>query len=235
MKLNCLIVDDEPVARQGLAEYVREVSSLTLCAECENAVKASAVMAQEAVDLIFLDIHMPKLTGIDFLKTLKNPPLVILTTAYPDYALEGYALDVVDYLLKPIPFERFMKAVQKAVDIHTLRHQQPGLSPYFFVKADSKFEKIVFDEVLYIEALQNYVIIHTTTRRIISYLTMSGLESQLPKDRFLKVHKSYIVALPHIQSIEGNELIIGSARVPISRALKEEVVNQIVGNKLFRR
>jgi DNA-binding LytR/AlgR family response regulator len=237
MKLNCLIVDDEPVARKGLAEYVSEVDFLNLVGQCENALKANALMNETPVDLMFLDIQMPKLTGIDFLKTLKNPPMIIFTTAYAEYAIEGYTLDIIDYLLKPISFDRFLKSVQKAFEIHTLKHQptQARNADYFFVKSDSKFEKVRYDDVTYIEALQNYVIIHTTTKKLITYLTMTGLESQLPKEQFLKVHKSFIVSVPQIKAIDGNELLIGDARIPISRNLKDEVVNQIIGNKLFKR
>jgi DNA-binding LytR/AlgR family response regulator len=239
MKMNCLIVDDEPVARKGIAEYVSDIDFLNLVGECENPMKAASLMNIQAVDLIFLDIQMPKLSGIDFLKTLKNPPLVIFTTAYSEYALEGYSLDVVDYLMKPITFDRFLKAAQKAFEIHTLKRlaSQPkeGGQDYFFVKSESKFEKLFFNEVYYVEAMQNYAVIHTKDRKLITYITMTSLESQLPKEQFLKVHKSYIVGVQHIKAIEGNEILIGSARIPISRNLKDEVVNQILGNKLFKR
>jgi DNA-binding LytR/AlgR family response regulator len=237
MKLKCLIVDDEPVARKGLVEYVSEVDFLDLVGQCENALKANMLLNESPVDLIFLDIQMPKLTGIEFLKTLKNPPLIIFTTAYAEYAIEGYSLDIVDYLLKPISFDRFLKSVQKALEIHSLKHQipQPKSTDYFFVKSDSKFEKVRYDDVTYIEALQNYVIIHTTGKKLITYLTMTGLEAQLPKDQFLKVHKSFIVSVPQIKAIDGSELLIGEARIPISRNLKDDVVTQIIGNKLFKR
>ena len=239
MKMNCLIVDDEPVARKGIAEYISEVDFLNLVAECENPLKASSYLSQQTVDLIFLDIHMPKLSGIDFLKTLKNPPLIIFTTAYSEYALEGYSLDVVDYLVKPITFERFLKAAQKAMDVYSLKHiaGQPreGQADYFFVKCDSKFEKVLYNEVRYVEAMQNYSVIHIQNRKLITYITMTSLENQLPKEQFLKVHKSFIVSVPHIKAIEGNEILIGDARIPISRNLKDEVVNQILGNKLFKR
>jgi DNA-binding LytR/AlgR family response regulator len=239
MKINCLIVDDEPVARKGIAEYVAEVDFLNLVGECENAIKASAVLSQHPVDLIFLDIHMPKLSGIEFLKTLNHPPLIIFTTAYSEYALEGYSLDVVDYLVKPITFDRFLKAVQKASEIHGFKkmagQQRDKQEDYFFVKSDSKFEKVFYHEVRYIEALQNYAVIHISGKKLITYITMTSLEHQLPSDRFLKVHKSYIVSIANIKAIEGNEIIIGDARIPISRNLKDEVVNQILGNKLFKR
>jgi DNA-binding LytR/AlgR family response regulator len=238
MQLNCLVVDDEPVARKGLAEYVKEVEFLNLVGECENALKASAIMSQHPVDLIFLDIQMPRLTGIEFLKTLKNPPLIIFTTAFSEYALEGYALDIVDYLMKPITFDRFLKAAQKAFDLHNLKKSSVGekvAEDHFFVKSDSKFEKVFFHEVTFIEGLQNYAVINTLTRKLITYITMTSLEHQLPKEQFMKVHKSYIVSIPQVKAIEGNEILIGTARIPISRNLKDDVVNHILGNKLFKR
>jgi DNA-binding LytR/AlgR family response regulator len=238
MKMNCLIIDDEPVARKGLEEYVKDISFLDCIALCENPLKASSYLKEHTIDLIFLDIHMPKVTGIEFLRTLKNPPLIIFTTAYSEYAVEGYALDVVDYLMKPISFERFLKAAQKALEIFNLRkltNNSRNESDYFFIKCESKFEKVLYTEVLYVEGLQNYVVIHTQTRRLITYITMTGIENQLPKDQFIKVHKSFIISVRHVRAIEGNELYIGDIRIPISRNLKEEVVNQILGNKLFKR
>ena len=239
MKLNCLIIDDEPIARKGLQEYMDEIDFLNRVGSCENALKASRYLNEQKVDLIFLDIQMPKLSGIDFLKTLKNPPMAIFTTAYADYAIEGYSLDVIDYLVKPITFERFLKASQKALEVSQLRARaqasMPGEMDYFFVRCDSKFEKVFFRDVSYIEALQNYAVIHVQGRKLITYITLTSLENQLPKDRFIKVHKSYIVSVAHIHAIEGNEILIGEARVPISRGLRDEVIRQIMGNRLFKR
>jgi DNA-binding LytR/AlgR family response regulator len=238
MQLNCLIVDDEPMARKGLEEYVREVPFLNLVGECADAMKASSLMHESPIDLLFLDIQMPKLSGVEFLKTLKNPPMVIFTTAFSEYAVEGYALDVIDYLMKPITFDRFLKSTQKAHDVFNLRRGaavEKIVDDHFFVKCNSKFEKLLFSEVAYIEGLQNYAIIHTMSRKLITYITMTSLEQQLPKDHFMKVHKSYIVNVPHVKAIEGNEILIGESRIPISRTLKEEVVNQILGNRLFKR
>ena len=239
MKMNCIIVDDEPVARKGMAEYVAEAEFLNLIAQCENSLKASALLTQQQVDLVFLDIQMPRMTGIQLIKTLKNPPLIIITTAYPEYALEGYSLDIVDYLMKPVTFGRFLKASQKAFEIFSLKklagHARQADADYFFVKCDSKFEKVFYREVRYIEALQNYAIIHTEARKLITYITMTSLESQLPHDQFLKVHKSYIISIRQIKAIEGNELLIGETRIPISRNLRDEVMRQILGNKLFKR
>jgi DNA-binding LytR/AlgR family response regulator len=240
MKLNCLVVDDEPVARKGIAEYVNDIEFLNLVAQCESGVKAATFLnEQDVIDLIFLDIQMPKLSGIDFLKTLKNPPLIIFTTAFSEYAVEGYSLDVVDYLMKPITFDRFLKAAQKARDLYQLKRaatiSKDTHANHFFVKCDSKFEKILYNEVRYIEAMQNYAIIYTIDRKLITYITMGGLESQLPRDQFIKVHKSFIVAIRHVKALDGNDILVGDSRIPISRNLKEEVVNQILGNKLFKR
>jgi DNA-binding LytR/AlgR family response regulator len=239
MKMNCLIIEDEPMARKGLEEYVDEIDFLQRVASCENALKASRFMNEQQIDLIFLDIHMPKLSGIEFLKTLKNPPLTIFTTAYTEHAIEGYSLDVIDYLVKPITFDRFLKASRKALDFFQLKSKAvSGASEptdYFFVRCDNKFEKVFFQDVSFIESLQNYAVIHVPGRKLITYLTLSGLENQLPGDRFIKVHKSYIVSVRHIRAIEGSEILINGDRIPISRGLRDEVIRQIMGNRLFKR
>lgn len=239
MKLNCLIVDDEPVARKGLEEYVQEIEFLQCVASCENALKASPYLNQQTIDLIYLDIHMPKVTGIDFLRSLKNPPLTILTTAYSDYAVEGYTLDVIDYLVKPITFERFLKASQKAMEYYQLKinaaNHSKDVPDYFFVRCDRKFEKVFFRDVSYIEGLQNYAVIHIPDRKLITYITLTSLENQLPKSQFLKVHKSFLVSVPHIKAIEGDEIVMENSRIPISRTLRDQVMHQILGNSLFKR
>ena len=239
MKLNCLIIDDEPIARKGLEEHVQEIEFLNCIASCENALKASTYLNEQKIDLLYLDIHMPKVNGIDFLKSLKNPPLTILTTAYSDYALEGYTLDVIDYLVKPITFERFLKASQKAMEFFQLKtnasNYSSSLADYFFVRCDRKFEKVFFRDVSYVEGLQNYAVIHLHDRKLITYITLTSLENQLPKDEFLKVHKSFLISVPHVKAIEGDEIIIDDARIPISRNLREQVTHQILGNRLFKR
>lgn len=237
MKLNCLIIDDEPIARRGLEEHVREIEFLNCIASCENALKASSYLSEQTVHLIYLDIHMPKVTGIDFLKSLKNPPLTILTTAYSTYALEGYTLDVVDYLVKPITFERFLKASRKAWEFFLLktRPENAKVTDYFFVRCDRKFEKVFFRDVSYIEGLQNYAVIHLPNRKLITYITLTSLENQLPAQEFLKVHKSFLISTSHVTAIEGDEILIGNARIPISRSLRERVVRHILGDSLFKR
>lgn len=237
MKLNCLIIDDEPLARKGISEYVREIDFLHSVGEVGSAAEAANVMARQSVDLLLLDIQMPRLNGIDFLKTLPKPPMAIITTAYSEYALEGYSLDVIDYLVKPIPFDRFLKAVQKAHEFHQLKFKEATfVSPeFFFVKSNGKFERVSFNDILFIESMQNYVLIHLPGQKLIVYMTLAGIEQQLPPTRFLKVHKSFIVSIEQVNSIENNEIIIKQARIPVSRALKDDVMRRILGDNLLSR
>lgn len=238
-KLNCLIIDDEPVARKGLEEHIHAIDFLHCVASCEDAMKAASYVSEQKIDLIYLDIQMPKVTGIDFLKTLRNPPITILTTAYSDYAVEGYSLDVIDYLVKPITFERFLKASQKAMEYFQLkiRAEQKGVPEvdYYFVRCDRKFEKVYFRDIAYVEGMQNYAVIHMGDRKLITYITLASLEEQMPKDQFLRVHKSFLISLPHVKAIEGDEIILENARIPIGRTLREQVVQRIIGNYLFKR
>lgn len=239
--LTCIIIDDEPLARKGLKEYIADVDFLELAGEFDNPLKATDALSRQQVHLLFLDIQMPKISGIDFLRTLQNPPLVILTTAYPQYALEGFDLSVLDYLLKPISFDRFFKAVMKARDHY--EHRQPAnvnvqqelKDDYIFIKADNKLVKLAYNEIVFVEALQNYVALHTADKKFITYLTFKSIEESLPADLFLKVHKSYLVAIAKIASIEGNEIIAGSHRIPISRNLKDEVMERLLKGKFLKR
>jgi DNA-binding LytR/AlgR family response regulator len=260
MKINALIVDDEPIARAGMEEYAADVSFLNIVGTCDSAVKAYEFVASGKVDLLFLDIQMPRLTGLDFLKTLKNPPMVILTTAYPQYALEGFALDVLDYLVKPIPFDRFLKAVNKAKELFDLKQNQSqnaekmppnasfviqkeyteGSPPtvgsdYFFIKTDSKYERIQFVDILFVESLQNYVVIHTLNAKYTVYLTLKSVETYLPPTQFLKVQKSFIVALSKIDGIEGADILIAKHRIPISRQDRDSIMDVILKDKLLKR
>lgn len=238
MSIRCMIIDDEPIACKGMEEYVNEVEFLYLANICDNPVKAYHFLNEEKIDLIFLDIEMPKLSGIQFLRSLKNPPAVIFTTAYPDYALQGYELDVIDYLVKPVSFPRFLKAANKAKEFlgrRVTEKENDTDKDHFFLKVNSKFEKILYNEVLYIEALQNYVAMHLHNKKIVSYITMSTLESQLPGHLFMRVHKSYIVSLQKIQSIEGNMVIINNKQIPVSRNVKDLLMSKVVEKKLFRR
>jgi DNA-binding LytR/AlgR family response regulator len=178
---------------------------------------------------------MPRITGIDFFKSLKNPPPVIFTTAYPEYALEGFEVNALDYLVKPVSFERFLRAVMKAKDFYEIRDKNVGVDGYFFIKADSKLVKIRYQDILFAEALQNYVNIHTTDRKYMTYLTFRAVEDYLPPGTFIRVHKSYIVSTGRIDSIEGNDIRIGTHYIPISRNYREEVMEKLLKGKFLKR
>jgi DNA-binding LytR/AlgR family response regulator len=226
--INCLVVDDEPIAREGMMEYVRQIDYLNPVAQCKSAAEAAGLLQKNKIDLIFLDIQMPKLTGIEFIKALADPPLVIFTTAYSEYALEGFELDVVDYLLKPISFARFLKAVEKAQNFMNARNKEVSITnDFFFIKCNGKIEKIVMAEVIYIEAMANYVIIYTRQKKYITYLTFSGIEEQLPAELFVRIHKSYLVAISAIQTIDGDEVLTSSMRLPISKNYRNNVMSRI--------
>lgn len=234
-KIKCIITDDEPFARKGLMGYIEKIDFLELKAVCENAVELNSVLKQYPVDLLFLDIDMPYVTGIDFLKQSQEIPRVILTTAYEQYALKGYELDVLDYLLKPISFERFLKAANKAYDWFSQQHTDSSAEDYIFVKSDSKLEKINFSDILFVEALENYVLIYTKEKKIITHLTLKMLLEKLTTPFFIHPHKSYIVAVNKINAIEGNMLYVGNFQVPVSKYQKEEIMEKIINNKLLKR
>jgi DNA-binding LytR/AlgR family response regulator len=239
MNLNCIIIDDEPMARRVLEEYVEDIDFLHLSGNIDNPLKAASILDAEPIQLIFLDINMPKINGIDFLKSNVSLPMVILTTAYTEFALESYELDVLDYLVKPISFERFFKACIKAKDYYGFRNQGSEVSKldsdYFFVKSDGKMEKVFYREVYYIESMMNYVILHLESKKMIVYLTLKSILAQLPSSIFLKVHKSFIVNISKITTIEGNLIKMGNRQVPISQNSYEQVIKEITNNKLLKR
>ena len=233
--IKCIITDDEPFARKGLQGYIGQIDFLDLKGVCENAVELNSLLKKEPVDLLFLDIEMPYLTGIEFLKQLPAPPRVIFTTAYEKYALQGFELEVLDYLLKPISFDRFLRAANKAFDYFRLQQSPSVTNDYIFVKADSKLEKIAFADILFAEALENYVAIYTREKKIITHLTLKMLQEKLPSTAFVQPHKSYLIAIDKIGSIEGNMLHIAQYTVPISKYQKEEIMEKIVNSKLLKR
>lgn len=236
--MRCLVVDDEPLARKGIIHHMEQLPRLLLVGECASPTEALTCLQQGGVDLLFLDIRMPRMTGLDLLRTLRDPPITIITTAYPNHALEGFELDVLDYLVKPIPFERFVKAVNKATDLLAMRQGKAGAeasSDHFFIKSEQRYERIRYDELRYVEAMQNYVVLHTTGGRHVAYLTFKAVEEYLPADRFLRVHKSYIVSRAHIDSIDGNEVRIGDKSLPVSRSQREAVMEEVLRNRLLRR
>jgi DNA-binding LytR/AlgR family response regulator len=239
MKLKCIIIEDEPVARKVLQEFVEEIDYLTLAGHAENPLKAISLLNDTNADIIFLDINMPKITGIDFLKTSKFNAQVIITTAYPVYAVEAYGLDVLDYLVKPVSFERFLKACNKAKELIQQKKATPQQTTipddHFFVKSDNQIEKVYYHDLLYAEAMMNYVMLYTVSKKIMVYLTIKGLEEQLPAEIFVKVHKSFIVNKIKVKSIEGNIINIGNEKITISQGLREKVVQEIVKDKMIKR
>lgn len=240
MKINAIIIDDEPLARKGLKEYIGDIDFLNLVGEYDNPLKATEQIIRGDVQLLFLDIQMPRITGIEFFKTLQQAPPVIFTTAYPQFALDGFELNALDYLVKPISFDRFLKAALRAKEYFELREKNaanasPEAAGYFFIKADNKLVKIAYDEILFAEALQNYVMIHTKDKKYITYLTFKSVEEYLPPARFVKTHKSFIVAADKIDSIEGNNIRLGNHDIPVSRNLKEEVMERLLNGKFLKR
>lgn len=240
--INCIIIDDEPLARKGLREYISDVDFLHLVGEYDNPLKATEKVSGGDVQLLFLDIQMPKITGLDFMKTLQKPVPVIFTTAFPQYALDGFELNALDYLVKPISFDRFLKAALKAKEYYEVRQKNdsdttaaPEKQEYFFIKADNKLVKVSFDDILFVEALQNYVVVHSREKKLITYLTFKSVEEYLPASQFIKVHKSYIVSASKIHSIEGNDIRIDQHHIPISRNLKEEVMEKLLRGKFLKR
>ena len=227
MGIRCIIVDDEPLAREGMELLVKEAGFLDLRATCSNAIEANKVLAEQPIDLIFLDIQMPRIRGIDFLKSLENRPLVIITIAYPHYALEGFELNVLDYLLKPITTERFLMAVNRAREAVLPEN-------FFFIKTHNGYEKILHQEILFIEASQNYSIIHTPRGKFMTLTALRAIEEQLPAARFLRVHKSYIVSIDKIQALSGNELTIDKQKVPFGKNYKDALM-RIIDSRLIRK
>lgn len=229
MKITCLIVDDEPLARNLLREYAGKVPYLDVRGTCANAIEAMEILRNEPVDLLLLDIQMPDITGTAFVKTLQRKPLVIFTTAYSEYALEGYELDVVDYLLKPITFERFLRAIDKASQRlekgkpHAAEspHASEADTSFMFVKDGTKLVKVRWDDILYIEGLKDYVTIHTRDQKIVTLQRLKALEGQLPPEKFMRIHNSYIVALDAIDVVHKNEVQVGMAKLPISDSYRK--------------
>jgi len=238
VNLNCLIVDDEPLARNLLVEYVKKVPYLQLIKACASPMEAMEVLRNQPVDLLFLDIQMPEITGITFLKTLQKKPMVILTTAYSEYALESYEHDVIDYLLKPITLERFLKAVDKASERSAAppapirEKQSEPAQPFVFVKDGTKLVKVRWDDILYVEGLKDYVTIHTRQQKIVSLQRLKALEESLPPDQFIRIHNSFIVALRAIDTVHKDKVQIGTVFLPVSDSYRKPFKDFIDKNNI---
>jgi len=234
---SCLIIDDEELARDLLENYVNRVEHLELKGKFNNPLQALGRLKDESIDIIFLDIQMPEMTGIDFLKTLSDSPAIILTTAYDKYAITSYEFSVIDYLLKPFSFTRFLQAVNKATELVGLKNQSNSTqelpkgdfqsSEILTVKADHKVFRIDIKDLIYVESQKEYVVYHTKKDKIISLGSLKSLEEKLPRKQFMRVHKSYIVSIKHVNSLEGNELNLGQIRVPVGGIYRNHVVQTL--------
>lgn len=230
--LKCVIVDDEPLAIEVIESHLKKLDDIEIVATCANAIKAFDVLQKNNIDLLFLDIQMPRLTGIEFLKSINNPPNVILTTAYRDYALDGYDLDVVDYLLKPISFERFLKAMGKVYQRRDHSSLNPEITPsepepFIFLKSDKKKVKILLKDITYIESLKDYVRVKTFQREIISYQKISNLENLLPSERFIRIHRSFIISLDKVEAFSSSRVELPGKVIPIGRIYKNQVMAKL--------
>ena len=227
--IRCIIVEDEELAQDVLRSHIRRVDRLELTGIYRNAPEALEALQTQEVDVMFLDIRLPGMSGLHFLRTLKDPPLVILTTAYAEYALESYEFNVIDYLLKPISFERFAKAVNKIPDDRLVSRKEKDRSAgdHIFIRSNSKFFKVNFSEIIYVEGMKDYLKVHTPDYTLVTHQTMNELEKLLPARQFIRVHKSYIVAISHIKAIFGNTVELGKITVPIGISYKETVMGLI--------
>ena len=233
-KIKCLIVDDEPPAIDVLVKYIQAVDDLSLSGTCSNAVEALGVLKHSSIDLLFLDIQMPQLLGTDFVRTLKNPPKVIFTTAFRKFAVEGFELDAVDYLLKPISFERFLRAVNKVLQTSLQsplsfggEYSGPAREDFIYFRTDRKMVKVYLDDILFVESLKDYIKVFTTSKRIITKQAISALEEMLPEKQFLRIHRSYIVAVSKIDSFTADDIQIGEKELPIGRMYHHEVLRAL--------
>jgi len=230
--IRCLVVDDEPPAREILSRYINEIPALELAGQSANAIEAFTVLQHRTVDLMFLDIRMPQLNGNDFLKAMKNPPKVIFTTAYPEYALEGYELDVVDYLMKPVPFDRFLKSINKAFSFagslvqHEIINEKKN-EAFVYFRADRKMVKVILRDILYIESMKDYIKIFTSQGMVITKQSISSVEEMLPEKEFARVHRSYIVSLNKIKTFTAELIEIGNTGIPIGKLYRGEMMKTL--------
>jgi DNA-binding LytR/AlgR family response regulator len=241
--MNCIIIDDEPLAIQGMLMYIEKIPELTVVGSFENPMDAIKVLKENKIDLIFQDINMPEISGLDFIKTLSHSPMVIFATAYPQYALDSYELDAIDYLLKPIRFERFVKAINKAQQYLALLQsneiEDNRVSSvdedFIYIKTGKKFLKLVIEDILYIEGLKDYVVIHTKEKKLIASMNLKVISDQLPEKIFARISRSYIVNTRKIESFDPFNVYMGSAELPIGNNFKEEFLKNYIEKKIVKR
>lgn len=238
IKLNCVVTDDERTAREGIASYVNQIPYLSLAGKCRSAIELDAALLQEKADLVLLDINMPGISGLDWLKHTQKPPLVIFTTAHREYALDGFELNVVDYLLKPISFVRFSQAIHKAYQLFQsgapAPHKLKDEDRYIFIKEDSQVIKIYLRDILYFEAAVDYIYIHTAEKRYMTLFSMKQVEQEVKGEHFLRIHRSFIINTHKVKMIEGRMVLIGNSKLPISRNLYQEVYDTLVSKNLWK-
>ncbi len=230
MRINCLIIDDEPLAISILESYIEKLENMVVVNTYNNAIDALQDIKNGDIDVIFLDINMSRITGLNFLRTLKNHPFIIITTAYREFALESYELDVLDYLVKPIPFDRFLKSTNKLVDrLNETKGESVQMlsEPYLFIKIDKKMVRVILSDILYIESLKDYIKLYTTTGNLIAYKSLSSIIMELPSENFIRVHKSFAIALNKVKSVDGNNIEIGNSIIPIGRVYLKSVKDLI--------
>ncbi|TRX65826.1 LytTR family DNA-binding domain-containing protein [Carboxylicivirga sp. M1479] len=233
MRVNCLIIDDEPLAVEVIKSHVDKLDSLNVVATCHRAADAFELLRSKKIDLLFLDIQMPGLTGLEFLRSLRNPPKVILTTAYKEYALEGYELDIVDYLMKPISFERFIKAVNKFfeqqprdIELHHSKSNGDD-NDFMYIRTGKMVHKVLLKDIVFVESLKDYVNIHTADRTIHARQTLSSIENMLNENHFMRIHRSFIVSIHHISGFTATTIAIADKNLPIGRNYKQQVFHQL--------
>lgn len=228
IKLNCIAIDDEPLALKIINKYAEKIPQLNLIESCPDAVAGMSVLKNNEIDLIFLDINMPKLSGVTFFKSLRNPPMVIFTTAYPEYAIEGFELEAIDYLLKPFSFARFNTAFEKALEQKKLmQSNELKTVNHIFIKSEKKLFKVEFNDILYLEAYGDYVKVHTTQKMLLTKRKLGNVLKELPSDQFVLSHRSYIVSIRHIEFLEGNQIEIKENKIPISAGQREVVLKAL--------
>ncbi|MDR1114925.1 MAG: LytTR family DNA-binding domain-containing protein [Tannerella sp.] len=235
--LKCLVVDDEAVAVQGIVAFIDRLDFLETAATCPSALKAAEVLRKTEIDLMFLDVNMPNLTGLEFLESLDSAPMTILVTAYSEYALEGYRLNVVDYLLKPVSFQRFFQAATKAREIFTsrvlLQQNREATASDMYVRQGDSFRRIAWEDILYVEGMQNYLKLVFRDETVIIHQTMTSLEEMLPRDAFFRTHRSFLINMSHIDSIAGGRIIVNHREIPLSKPHREELLKTAVYRKLI--
>jgi len=235
--LRCLIVDDEPIAIKGVVNFINQLDFLEVADTCTSAMKATEILKAKDIDLMFLDINMPMLSGLEFLQSLDKSPLTILTTAYSEHALEGFRLNVVDYLMKPLEFQRFFQAANKALSIFQsrliLQNSKEGADSDMYIRQGDTFQRIIWQDILFVEGMQNYLKLHFKEKTLIIHQTMISLEEMLPKDAFFRIHQSYLINTHKIDAISGGRVFIDGKQLPISRHRKEALLKAVVYIKLI--